>query len=298
MDYKRYKYYDEHMRKGKPEMTQAQMLDKWCVKNDEVTSTAKGEKAGRYYYSCKSPEFPYSDIFSSDSQAIIHEEYDRAYAIRKEQDSYLTIEHDAAINYEATLEKMFSEDAIITFPMVTWGSKANTDFRAYNEMCHHGADFDKSRIDVAQAKVYSWLIELTGDQQTLDQFQIMEPNGWTHISSGLIRSVPVMMKGVNKRKIFVLLSDGDDSANPKKVTQKWLETHKLCEKIEQGFLARPETNTSAVEIYYIATTAGASRVKYWAENCTGEKRATTSTKREELIKLIKNIMNDEVGRFT
>jgi Flp pilus assembly protein TadG len=293
MDFWRYYYYYNFVRTGLPTMTLEQMLEKWCIKNEH-----SGGTVGRYPYSCKSPEFPYSDIFSPASQAIIRAEYDKAYRVQTEQGTALTIEHDAAIDYEATLDSMFSDEAIITFPMA-WGPMDDLNYRAYSHMCHQGG-WNNHQIhnDFSHARVRSWLIELTNSQDELDQFQKMEPQGYTHISSGLIRSVPVMMKGVNKRKIFILLSDGDDSAEPAKVTKKWLETYKLCEKIEQGILARPETNASTVEFYYISTTVSASRVKYWADNCTGEQRATISTKRDELIKLIKNIMNDEVGRFT
>ncbi|WP_146108553.1 TadE/TadG family type IV pilus assembly protein [Mixta gaviniae] len=293
MDYWRYHYYYYFVSSGQPAMTLAQMRAKWCLKN-----TKWGGTVGRFEYSCKSPEFPYSDIFSPASQQIIYAEYDKAYKVQQKQGTALTIEHDEAIDYEATLEKMFSDEAIITFPMV-WGPMDDYNYRAYSHMCHQGGwNHHQINNDFTRAKVRAWLIELTNDQAVLDQFQHMEAQGYTHLSSGLIRSVPVMMKGINKRKIFILLSDGDDSAEPAKVTKKWLESYKLCEKIEQGILARPETNASVVEFYYISTTISASRVKYWADNCTGEKRASTSTKRDELIKLIKNIMNDEVGRFT
>ena len=126
----------------------------------------------------------------------------------------------------------------------------------------------------------------------------MEPSGWTHLSAALIRSVPVMMEGSNRRKVFIMMSDGEESRYPQITTDKWLKSYKLCQKIEEGILARPQTNAGKVELYYISTTNARTWVKYWGENCTGAARSKTATQRDDLIKLIKGIITDETGHLT
>ncbi|WP_241650767.1 hypothetical protein, partial [Rosenbergiella collisarenosi] len=61
------------------------------------------------------------DIFTQRSRKIITDEYTKAVKIKSKQLSTLTVEHDDAIDYEATLNKMFSDEAIITFPMLWTG---------------------------------------------------------------------------------------------------------------------------------------------------------------------------------
>ncbi len=293
MDYWRYYYYYHYVRASAPAMTVANMQSQWCVKNAKY-----GTLEGVWQYTCKTNEYPHTDIFSAASQRIIKSEYDKAYRVQSEQNSYLTIEHDKAINYEATLEQMFSEEAIKTFVM-PWAGMQDSAYRAYNRMCHQAGWYNHtSGNSLVKATVRSWLIELTNDLQVLAGFQDMWQQGWTHISSGLIRSVPVMMKGRNKRKVFILMSDGSDSSGPAKVTDKWLTKYNLCEKIREGIVERKETNTKKVEIYYISTTVSASRVKFWADNCTGQGRSITSSDRDSLISVIKGIMSDETGHFS
>lgn len=292
MDYYRYYYFYNYVRPSSPAFSLSNMREKWCTYN-----ASSGVNVGKYTYSCKNDDFAYSDIFSAESQKLIQEEYSRALAVQKKQGSLLTIEHDEAIDYPATLEKIFSEDAIITFPL-SWSAMSNSHYRAYSNMCHQGGWYHHvANNDLSRASARAWLIELTNDLGKLDEFQHMLQQGWTHISSGLIRSVPVMMKGRNTRKVFILLSDGGDSAGPAKVTDKWLKKYNLCEKIQQGIIERTETNAKKVEIYYISTTTSPSRIRYWADYCVGPDRSVSSTSENGLIKVIKGIMSDETGHF-
>ncbi len=302
MDLVRYYYYRNYIAESAPKMKESDMQNKWCRKN-----ASYGQSAGRAQYSCFDPRDKYpnpneprnklEDIFTPVAQTLIAEQYAKAVKVRTRQQYTVTIEHDEAINYPATLEKMFSDDAIITFPM-QWGPRLSIEYRPYYEMCHQaGWWWHVWGNDVAAQTARSWLIPLTDSKAQLDQFQSMEPYGWTHLSAGLIRSVPEMMRGSNSRKVFIMMSDGEESYYPQVTTDKWLKKYDLCKKIEEGILERSDVKGTKVELYYISTTNATYWVKYWADNCTGASRSKTATQRDDLVKLIKGIITDETGHL-
>lgn len=302
MDTYRYKYYSNNVRQSRPALPLQTTLDKWCRKND----SKGGEKVGHDTYSCFDNRFKeqdilgntfYSDdIFSKKSLQIITNEYAKAVRLRDSQNYHFTIENIEAVDFPETLKKMFSDEAIITFPML-WTGMWDSNFRTFKEMCHNTGWWNNDG-QLADAKLHSWLIELTNDAQELNQFQNMKAQGWTATSSGLVRSVPVMMKGRNPRKIFVIMSDGDDSTGPQKVTDRYLKDYKLCDKIKDGILERPETNAERVDIYYVSTTNSTKRVNYWRDYCTGEGNAAKALNRKQVVDLIKGFLSDEIGSFT
>ena len=301
MDYYRYKYYSDWVAKSKPALALNTVHENWCRKNASF-----GKPTGQVNYSCFDKRFMTQDldgskvyaddIFTLRSRKIITDEYAKAVKIRAKQVTALTVEHDEAIDYPATLEKMFGDEAIMTFPML-WTAMEDPNYRPFGRMCHH-AGWLGHKGDLANAKPYSWLIELTNDAKQLNEFQDMNAQGYTATSAGLVRSVPVMMKGRNQRKVFVIMSDGDDSLYPQKVTDRYLKQYKLCERIKDGILERSETNTKRVDIYYVSTTNSKTRVKYWRDNCTGEGNAATALNRSEVVSLIKGYLSDEIGSFT
>lgn len=302
MDTHRYKYYSDNVRQSRPALPLQTILDKWCRKND----SKGGEKAGHDTYSCFDNRFKEQDIlgntfyaddiFSKKSMEIITNEYARAVQVKQAQLNSFTIEHIDAVDFPETLKRMFSDEAIITFPML-WTGRDDAKYRTFSRMCHNTGWWNRDG-QLADARLYSWLIELTNDAQELDQFQNMKPQGWTATSSGLVRSVPVMMKGHNPRKIFVIMSDGDDSTGPKKVTDRYLKDYKLCDKIKEGILERPETNAQRVDIYYVSTTNSTARVNKWRDYCTGEGNAAKAVNRKQVVDLIKGFLSDEIGSFT
>lgn len=301
MDDYRYRYYTYQVRQSRPALSLQSVLDKWCRKNDTY-----GKGFGRENYSCFDKRFTekdasgntfYSDdIFSKKSLEIITNEYAKAAKVRDAQNRYFTIENIDAIDFPETLKKMFSDEAIITFPML-WAGMWDSNYRTFKEMCHNTGWWDNSG-QLADAKLHSWLIELTNDAKELEQFQNMKAQGWTATTSGLVRSVPVMMKGRNPRKIFVIMSDGDDSSGPQLVTDRYLKDYKLCDKIKEGIMDRPETNTERVDIYYVSTTNSSMRVNYWRNYCTGEGNSTMAVNRKQVVDLIKGYLSDEIGNFS
>lgn len=301
MDYYRYQFYTGNLAKSKPAMAVSQVQKKWCRQN-----TSSGASAGQMKYSCFDNRFEgkdldgskiyLDDIYTQRSRKIIIDEYAKAVKIKNRQLTSLTVEHDDAIDYEATLKKMFGDEAIITFPM-QWAEMESFNYRPFGKMCHN-AGWWKAKGDVSSAKPYSWLIELTHNAAELDEFQDMNAQGYTATVSGLVRSVPVMMKGRNPRKVFVVMSDGDDSGGPQKVSDRYLKQYKLCDRIKSGILDRAETKTKQVDIYYVSTTNDKKRVTYWQDYCTGKGNAATAVNRNDVVSLIKGYLSDEIGNFS
>lgn len=301
MDYWRHNFYSSNLERSIPKMPLSVVYRDWCR-----TNSTYGKAFGRVRYSCFDPRVKTvdldgqvvfkDDMFTKRALHTIETEYAKAVKIRDAQTNNYTIEHDAAIDYEATLEKMFSDEAVITFPM-QWTSKEDKNHRPYERMCHNTGWWGE-RGDLVSAKMYSWLIELTNNAKELAEFQNMHVNGFTATVSGLVRSVPVMTKGTNPRKIFVIMADGGDTNGPKAVSDRYLKQYKLCDRIKKGILERPETNAERVDIYYVSTTNDRTRVNYWATNCTGEGNAAIAVNRKEVVDLIKGYLSDEIGSFT
>lgn len=301
IDEYRRKYYIDRVGKSKPTIDADMVYRQWCRKNNPF-----GIAQGKAQYSCFDNRFKMldldgqaayqDDIYTKASQQTILNEYAMAAKIRDRQITTLTIEHDDAIDYEATLDKMFGEEAIMTFPML-WAGMTERNYRIYYQMCHNTGWWG-SNGQLTDARLRSWLIDLTNDASELHQFQNMQPQGYTATASGLVRSVPVMMKGTNPRKVFVIMSDGDDSFYPAIVTDRYLKKYHLCEKIRNGLLERSATRTERVDIYYISTTNSKTRVNYWKDNCTGEGNSALASHRAEIVSLIKGYLSDEIGSFS
>ena len=301
MDYWRHNFYASNLERSSPKMPLSVVYRDWCRTNDTF-----GPNLGRVKYSCfdtrvKALDLDGQVVFKDDMFTLralqtIEKEYEKAVKVRDTQSSNHTIEHDAAIDYEATLEKMFSDEAIITFPM-QWTGKDDTNHRPYEKMCQNTGWWGE-RGDLVSAKMYSWLIELTNNAKELAEFQNMHVHGYTATVSGLVRSVPVMMKGKNPRKVFVIMADGGDTNGPKTVSDRYLKQYKLCDRIKSGILERPETNAERVDIYYVSTTNDRKRVNDWINNCTGEGNAAIAVNRTEVVDLIKGYLSDEIGSFS
>lgn len=305
MDERRYNYYSKNVAGAKPALSANTLHNEWCRENPTY-----GKAAGRMRYSCFDKRFQSQDLngnvvytddmFTQRSQQIVKNEYAKAARIQAAQASATkgqSIEQDSGIDYEATLQKMFSDEAIITFPMLWVKNASNADYRPFNQMCHHTGTWTNNN-QLTNAKLSSWLIDLTNDKKKIDEFQTMQVGGWTATTSGLVRSVPVMMKGKNPRKVFVIITDGDDTGAAELVTQRYLKQYKLCDRIKEGILARPETNAERVDIYYVSTTNSSSRVKLWQDNCSGVGNAALAKNRNEVVDLIKGYLSDEIGNFT
>ncbi len=304
MDFQRlqfYRYYVGGIYFYSPVMEWKDVLARWCTRNSKY-----GPKEGREQYSCKDDNYPDDNLFSDRSQRIIASETAKVRGVVQRHYTLFSLFNDDAINYPATLTNMFSDSAIITFPML-WPR----GHRPFQNMCENAGEYNPlyPENDLSKAAPSSWLIELTRDKSTLAQIQTMKIAGsLVQASSGLVRSVPVMMKGRNKRKVFIIISRRVDYAESNaKVTEKWLKQYQLCEKIKQGIKDHSETNTHRVEMYFITYTSGTTYPIWtmppkewntlWAENCVGTSNAAMADDQDQLLQTIKGIMDDETGHF-
>lgn len=309
MDYQRLQFYRYHVGglyiKPAIAIEWKDVLARWCTKNKKY-----GSKEGRAEYSCKDENYPDDDLFSARSQHIISRETEKVRNVVQTQHKWNSLFNNLAINYEATLANMFSDSAIITFPLL-WSRSSESAWRPFQTMCENAGGYNPASPDndLSQATPYSWLIELTSDKSEMARIKNMKMSGsWSQASSGLVRSVPVMMKGRNKRKVFIMVSRRVDYLRSNAdVTEKWLKQYQLCEKIRQGIKDHSETNTSRVEMYFITYTNGTTYPvatmqskewnRLWAEHCVGTNNAATAEDKDELLKAIKGFMNDETGHF-
>ncbi|WP_260863778.1 pilus assembly protein [Citrobacter sp. Marseille-Q6884] len=135
-------------------------------------------------------------------------------------------------------------------------------------------------------------IELTDDISLLSDFNQMLPGGNTDTLSGLLRSVPLIAKGKNERKIIFVITDGRDSYPS--FRQKLMTENNLCNVITDGLKKYPSgTVTDDAQIYYISLTddlEGRDLAQEWQNMCVGQGRSYTATSLNALLALIGNIM--------
>lgn len=135
-------------------------------------------------------------------------------------------------------------------------------------------------------------IELTDDISILEDFYNMIPGGDTDSLTGLLRSVSLIAKGENKRKIIFMITDGEDSYPD--FRQNLMQHHDLCKVITDGLKNYPSgTTTEDAEIYYISLTddqTGRDLVQEWQNMCVGQGHGFVASNLEELKAIIGNIM--------
>ncbi len=100
----------------------------------------------------------------------------------------------------------------------------------------------------------SYLIELTSSVDVISNFKKMNIHGGeTDSSSGLLRSLPVIAKGTNPRKVIIMVSDGADSSMPKKLATVLHRDYHICERIKEGLLKNNKIHkTKEVEIVFLS----------------------------------------------
>ncbi|MGL9750734.1 MAG: hypothetical protein ACR5LC_04250 [Symbiopectobacterium sp.] len=77
--------------------------------------------------------------------------------------------------------------------------------------------------------------------------------GGTDSNSGLLRSLPVIAKDNNPKKVIIMVSDGQDTGWPEMFTKVLHEEHKICKKIKEGLLSYNKIHkTMEVDIFFIS----------------------------------------------
>jgi hypothetical protein len=182
----------------------------WCVKN-----ASYGSSVGRNVYSCDAD--PRSRLFDNYDEFL--ESRVAAHDLMLRDGANYAITNNETLDYEGMFADgyMFSEQAVITFKYMI-GSRSMRPFDLDCYSAFDAMDFSFEMVNLLKdktAKPKSYLIELTNDISVIDEFNNMRiVNGSpTHVTSGLLRSLPVVAKGTNPRKAIIVISDGIDSGS-------------------------------------------------------------------------------------
>lgn len=276
-------------------LNQAGMVSRgWCVKNAANGSVSTGKAT----YSCDADEranlFKNYDEFKNTRSAALD--------LMSAAEKHWHVVNIDTLDFDATLadDYLFSDAAVTTY-IHTYSSLS---MRPFGFMCNSALETSPEWSTATLAsniktidEPKSYLIELTSDPAAIDDFAKMSvlKGVGTDSSGGLLRSVPVIAKGVNTRKVIIIVSDGDDSdsdgssseSGPIVVTKKLHETYGICNKIKSGLLKYPEgTKTTQSDMYFISVVddkSTNSRIKFWANNCVGSENAIVATNYKNLI---------------
>ncbi|EBP3056805.1 TPA: TadE/TadG family type IV pilus assembly protein [Salmonella enterica subsp. enterica serovar Reading] len=273
----------------------------WCKKNP----------TGKPEYSCD------ADPYASLSQNL--ERFYRSIDIAAEfihlTDKHLSIVNDELIDLEGTLEGnyMFKDENVTTFirnvaPTVKWSKSVAMPFR---QMClSEKSDSNIINTISTFTKPINYLIELTSDLNVINQFKTMTLDDYasTDSSTALLRTMPVIAKGTNERKIVIVISDGfdvpsskydPDGPGPLNVTKKLHKELGFCEKIRTGLKKYGNGNTQEADIFFISildkngpADEAANAIKglnFWSENCVGKNNAFSATDYEKLLNTLLGI---------
>lgn len=288
-------YYNDVIRLATGRTLDNMVAAGWCVMN-----SSSGEGAGRYIYSCDAD--PRSNLFSNYSE--FSRTRSAALSLMINANSHYTIANSVTMDFAATLadDYMFTEEAVTTY--VHHYSILND--RPFFYMCNSALQSSPALTYQQLAngmrtadKPASYLIELTSNPAVLDEFAQMKVlvNVGTDSSGGLLRSLPVIAKGVNERKIIIVVSDGDDSgtsaSGPLSMTNTLHRTYKICDRIKSGLLKYPQgTQTKQSDIYFISVVddrSTGSRINFWADNCVGKDNAIVATDYQNLMNVLMGI---------
>ncbi|MNC34745.1 hypothetical protein D3C75_831990 [compost metagenome] len=129
-------------------------------------------------------------------------------------------------------------------------------------------------------------------------------------SSGLLRSVPVIAKGINPRKVIVVISGNDDknlsasassATGPLAMTQMLHKEKHICSNIIDGLKHYPKgTLTKASDIYYFSIgddTSAQQRSQFWSDYCVGQNHAMFVSDYEKLMAGLNKITQSSSVHF-
>lgn len=297
-----YSYYQSVIMPATGYSLSAMVAKGWCVKN-----TQYGSATGKAEYSCDAD--PRSRLF--DNYAEFQESRIAAHKLM-----YLAANYNYAITNNETLDFdgllsdgfMFSEQSVITFNYMI-GTLAQRPFYldCYSAFGDIDANAQAKNVMVNRtAKPASYLIELTNDINVINEFNDMKiVNGApTHVTSGLLRALPVIAKGTNPRKAIIVISDGIDSGDisngPYAMTERLFKTYHLCDKIKEGLLRYPEgTSTQLADIFFIFTVNNSettNALNLWRNYCAGD-NVFLATNYQDIINVLTGIAKKSSVKF-
>ena len=239
---------------------------------------------------------PKSDIHNQLNQYKLKEQYSDFVAFTALEEDYHSILNSGTVDVAGTVsgDYLFDESNVRTissfhnsyslYKLPPDGDK--NIFPATHYSCNWASPI-KTKLETLTSisKPMYYLLELSTHKQIINEFEGMKPSGGTNSLSGLLRSVPLIAKGKNPRKIIFVISDGDDDFP--KLRQDMMIKDNLCGVIKDGLKKYPaNTPTTESDIYYISLVHN-NTIKDWAANCVGQDNAYIATNIKELMDVIR-----------
>lgn len=280
------------------------MIDKgWCKKNPPGIQPS---------HSCDAD--PYSRL-SDNPEKFNGKNIEIAARVLNLTDKHLSIVNTDLIDFDATLEGdfMFKDENVTTFVRNVAPTIGDAVAMPFRQMCLSERSEQQIRSSIKWfKKPINYLIDLTSDMNIINEFKSMTLDDYasTDSSTALLRTMPVIAKGKNKRKIVIVISDGFDVPNrtkdggPLAVTNLLHSNkYKFCEKIRNGLKTYP-TDTDVKngreghkadesDIFFISildkngpndeAENAIKGLNFWRDNCVGQDNAISATDYEKLL---------------
>lgn len=283
-------------------LTMEQMVNdkKWCAEISNINGS----------YSC-----------DADSRANLraHPEeftlyYNKAKALSTLAKKYSNVVNVETIDFDETLQGdyLFSDKSVTTYTYFPYYEKDSMFFHMCNGSVREGVksiteSHVKMNTDFAGfsrniESPYSYLIELTSNAEVISHFEEMKIlGGGTDTSSGLLRSLPVIAKGNNPRKVIVMVTDGEDSSEPQKLATALHKEYHICKRIKDGLLNYNKLHkTVEVDMFFISLNKNGvegKNVKFWRESCVGDDNAFVVSDYQSLMNILAKIAKKEQINF-
>ncbi|WP_291972313.1 hypothetical protein [Candidatus Symbiopectobacterium sp.] len=283
-------------------LTMEQMVNdkKWCTEISKINGS----------YSCDAD--PRANLRAHHEEFTLHyNNVKKLYTLAKR---YFNVVNVDTIDFDETLKDdyLFSDKSVTTYPYFSYYREDGM----FNEMCNgsvRGGVKSISESDVEKktnfsqysrntGPPYSYLIELTSNADIISQFKKMSILGAsTDSSSGLLRSLPVIAKGNNPKKVIIMVTDGEDSGGPKELTTALHKEYHICKRIKEGLLNHNKIHkTVAVDIFFISLAKNGTdddNVKFWREFCVGDDNAFVASDYLSLVNILAKISKKEKINF-
>ncbi|MGG2143511.1 TadE/TadG family type IV pilus assembly protein [Symbiopectobacterium sp. RP] len=283
-------------------LTMEQMVNdkKWCAEISKINGS----------YSCDAD--PRANLRAHPEEFTLH--YNNAKKLYTSAKKYLNVVNVDTIDFDETLKDdyLFSDKSVTTYPYFNYYRNDGM----FNEMCNGSVRGGVKSISESEVKKttnfsgysrdidapYSYLIELTSNADIISQFKKMDLLGAnTDSSSGLLRSLPVIAKGNNPKKVIIMVTDGEDSSGPKALTTALHKEYHICKRIKEGLLNHNKIHkTVAVDIFFISLAKNGiddDNVKFWREFCVGEDNAFVVSDYLSLVNILAKISKKEKINF-
>lgn len=123
------------------------------------------------------------------------------------------------------------------------------------------------------------------------------PNGGTTSYQSIIRSAQMLRKGVNSRRLLIVISDGDDSGYFKTYHQSLVQEG-MCTKILQGLGTGMSSDGKPIRARMAVIGFDYEPKNNKAlQNCVGAKNVYKAENRDEILNQILELITEEIGHL-